>query len=69
MLIMMDDDDNDDTGRRIPPDSRISRRILDSISGSRIRICYYPKIIGYQNRISDIWSLLFKLGMAIQQFF
>ena len=27
-----------DTGRRIPPDSRISRRILDSISGSRIRI-------------------------------
>ena len=56
-------------GRRILSDSRIYHRISVSLSGSRIWICYYPKIIGYQNRISDIWSLLFKLGMVIQQLF
>ena len=41
-------------GRRISADSRISHRIVDPLSESRIRICHYPKIIGYQNRISDI---------------
>ena len=40
-------------GHRISADSRISHRIVDPLSESRIRICYYPKIIGYQNRISD----------------
>ena len=41
-------------GRRISADSRISHRIVNPLSESRIRICYYPKIIRYQNRISDI---------------
>ena len=41
-------------GHRISADTRISHRIVDPLSESRIWICYYPKIIGYQNRISDI---------------
>ena len=35
------------TGRRIPPDSQISRWILDSISGSRI--CYHSFF--YKNHV------------------
>ena len=41
-------------GRRISADSRISHRIVDPLSESWIWICYYLKIIGYQNWISDI---------------
>ena len=41
-------------GRRISADSRISHQIVDPLSERWIRICYYLKIIGYQNRISDI---------------
>ena len=41
-------------GCRISADCRISHWIVNPLSESRIRICYYPKIVGYQNRISDI---------------
>ena len=41
-------------GRRISADSRISHWIVDPLSESWIPICYYMKIIGYQNWISDI---------------
>ena len=58
-----------DIGRRISADSRISHWIVDLLSGSRIWICYYPKIIGYQNRISDTtkggYRLLEKVWMMM----
>ena len=41
-------------GRQISADSRISHQIVNPLSKSRIWIYYYLKIIGYQNRISDI---------------
>ena len=41
-------------GRWISADSRISHRIVDPLLDRWIRMCCYPKIIGYRNRISNI---------------
>ena len=41
-------------GCRISADSWRSHRIVDPLPESWIWICYYLKIIGYQNRILDI---------------